>query len=290
MHESEAKALVKGAYRKSEQRYNNLYGFDHYLMDQGYYRKKFSCLKDTFGYIEKSAIYFGDFLIEAYQIGKLTTKHKIVELLAIEPELNHVDGIGEVSKLICRQFNTRKMLKGSPNLLNVYQSNFYFEKHFLQRAVQRLDISRIGDIGKRIFPLMLWFIQNNISTRGMTDSLYIVFQNFVLVAMKVRNEIAIVFKTLLIKEVFSKEQQVFFKHAYDELKNNDFIIIDQNGHIIKKVIQHFDNYCIHQYLDKPSYWFQHILKHRTIGQKKTVADKFGEIEHPIYQYISNKIV
>lgn len=260
MHESEAKALVKGAFRKAEQRWDELIRKPA-LKKHNSRKKGFSSLREAETHIYNDINYYYDFLLKTNKFIGRSSKHALHEVLAIEAELISIKNIGSVSRFVCNVFDTRKMLKGHINAMNSFQSNFYFEEHFIIRAIQRLNLDKIGEIGIKIFPVIISLAKNNISLKGLTDDIYIVFNNYVIVVNYIREPLALVFKTILLKEFFTEKDKYFYKLAYEKIANNSFVIMNKKREIHDIYPNKNESVSIIENIYKNSDWFPHIIDH-----------------------------
>lgn len=215
MHESMAKAEVKGAMRRAGQRWNDYEnGMRRGAPNLGS-RKKF--MKFT----EDVISYHGDLMIHRHKWCHPNSWHFKMEVASVQSEYIEVEGVGKVTGLVINFYDSRRMLKGNWWSGSMsYTSRIYLHEHFLIRTVQRLGLPGVGKIGQYVYPMLNFLIDNYPSMRNLEDHFYLLSEDAVFVIEKLPGLKGVAFKTVLMKEYFSDEQERFFYTAYRQFHDN----------------------------------------------------------------------
>ncbi len=261
--ESEAKAILKGAIRRA-----HIYG-DQLLQKkhQRMHVKKTRSMKVLNEFLEEEISWYGDFLVtcnkfKKYGIG--TSKHFRAEFSAIEPELKYADEIGDLCRYMICYFDSRKLAQCKVNAIRRFSSQFYFHEHFLIRCIHRLNKRTIGEIASEIYPVIEWLVTQNVPLSKFDETNYFVFKEFVAITQKLPHGKGLVFKTILLIDRLTPEDQKKFTSAIEihtNVKNKSVAAIQVNAHgnIVRQISSSSGQSLLNS-LSERSIWAQDIYE------------------------------
>jgi hypothetical protein len=216
MHQSEAKAVVKGAMRRAGHRWDELETTFRPLSESG--QPLLKTRKKFLRYIDDIIKCRGDLLIHKIRCKQPRSWHEKIELAAITSEYEDVAGIGSVAKVAVCFYDSRQFFKGNVRAAYAhYVSRLYLHEHFLERMVLRSGLSDIGEIGRIIYPILHSLIDNFTSMKNLEEHFYVVSETAVMVLEKSHELNGLVLKTVLLRERFDDSQNRLFASAYKRL-------------------------------------------------------------------------
>ncbi|WP_299021919.1 hypothetical protein [uncultured Photobacterium sp.] len=257
--ETEAKAILKGTLRQAQAVGDELLCLK--MSRANIYEKKSRASAERF--MQEELAWYGDFILFNKRYRRLSSWHFCAEFSAIEPELAPAEGMGNLCGFILGYYDSRKHLKGKPGFYLMWASNFYFHEHFLVRGIQRFNEKSIGEIGAIVYPVIEWLISENVPITRLNDVNYFVFRNFILVSNKLPKSNGLVFKTILLTNVMTKEQEMKFSNALATLENGkiEAVMTNEHGDVVRKIPPATGKSLIVSLSDK-SFWVQNVLTKR----------------------------
>ncbi len=235
VHESIATASIKGAIRRSEFRYEEA----KEAIEKIYLSKRGKKLtrSDTNGFFQLIADMFGDYSIEQYIKNKKNSWHFLGEIHTIGFSTIDTEHYGKLNHFIVEQFNSRRFVKCHSEARLWYVCYVFFQEHFFIRAIQRLGLKSVGDVGKKVYPIMQWLILENIPFKHLPENPYFVMKECVLVAHRASHNQGIVFKTVLMRDFMNDEQLNLYKRGFDILEKEslEVVMMDEVGSVVRKL-------------------------------------------------------
>lgn len=275
--ETEAKAILKGKLRKIQSKGDDILR----KREKSIYCRVKKSSKIVNEFFKDELAFYGDFLVTNKKFkcfGGGSTKHWKSEFTAIEPDLIHAKDIGLMSKFILGYFDSRKYCKGDLTGFTILSSQFYFHEHFLIRCIQRFNKRSIGEIGSIIYPVIEWLITENIPLSRINDTNYFVFKDFIFVADKLPNSRGLIFKTVLLTNKLTNEDEKKFSSSLELLSNSKqesvkVVMTNETGQVVRKIPTSVGKSLLNS-LTKKSFWVQHILTAPDIrGNHETLLEK-----------------
>ncbi len=251
--ESIAKAELKGAFRRATVRYEL---FMKKVRSGGV---KFGSRKNHLRYIEELVRCRGEFLLDKRVCHHHSSWHFHSVMTSLDTYFQNIEGIGNVVRLVIDGWDSRRIMKGDKRGMQRLLTRLFVHEHFLIRAVQRLGLESLRDLGNQVFPLFSYILRENLSFRLLGGSVHFVMPDYVLVAEKLPNSYGLVFKTILLRERFSEQQLSQYQAAYQLMfnKKSDCIMLNHDtGHLVSL---HFNGQEINQTLLKESFWMRDIF-------------------------------
>lgn len=259
--ETEARAILKGTIRRIQNAGDAI--LDK-RQEQGYIQAKRSA-KALQAYHRDNLAWYGDFLVNDYKFrsfGARASKHFRYEYSAIEPELIHAENIGGLCRFIVNFFDSRKYARGKIGAINKFTSQFYFHEHFLIRCIQRLNERSIGEVGAAVYPVIEYMITENLELTRVDDINYFVFRDFIIVAEKLSGRRGMVFKTILLTDKLTDEDERKFAQAKEVLLADkpvvtEAVMTNPKGQVVRRIppAKGVSLLCS---LKKQTFWLQQI--------------------------------
>ncbi|WOT05388.1 hypothetical protein [Shewanella youngdeokensis] len=254
VHESVAKAKLRGALRVSEfKKEEILHSFRDFMC------KKQKCRlskADAQRYVKDSRDFFGEMLIGEFTKVKNGSWHFQSETYFVEPRLYELDNYGLVTPFVVNFFDSRHFLKRKAGYSRIISSLFLFHQHFLVRALQRLELETIGDVGKKFHPIIKWCVHKSVPFKHLPEFPHFVMRDCVVVCHKLPEKGGMLFKTILMKKMMNKNQLEKFGKAFDKLESKkiESVLVNHTGDILRSVISTKENESIRTHVGK-SVWF-----------------------------------
>jgi len=263
-HKSIAAAEFRGATRIAMDTHDELFLQKCALFQQG----KHKSIKGAKAIYQLEKDGYGQFLISEKIFKRPSSPHFRAELVAIEPELIHTPGIGKICRLLVRNFDSRKFIKGDQSTNRLLTSSFYFDEHFFIRTIQRFGIENVGKIGQQVYPIIEWLINENKLIRDIPQFSYFVFKDFVVITHNLESDKGFVFKTVILKSLMTKSQMSHYQKAFEHLAESQStacLMLDEFAKIIEEIpieqgVQLIKNNCN----DVKNHWLECILKQEDI--------------------------
>ncbi len=227
MHKSIAKAEIKGIFRKASTRLDELN--DKLLGDSANKTKK-----RLINFNRDVISTYGDLLLFDNKINQRLSWHFVSELVAINPDMIRVEGVGDLCQIVIEILNTKSLARKSQGY-QYLESNFFLHEHFLIRFLQRTNIEKLSNIGDFITDFIVWLSNNNYSFDRFGETVHLVFKNYVIVCTIRASERQFIFKTCLLVEKFTVNQIEKYKRAYEYInsKNVEMVLfIEENNEFV----------------------------------------------------------
>ncbi len=216
MHQSEAKAVVKGAMRRVGHRWDELETTFRPVSESG--SPLIKTKKKFLRYIDEVIKFRGELLIHKVTSQQRNSWHQKIELASLSSEYEDVDGVGSVAKISVCFYDSRQFFKGNQrSAYTHYVSRLYLHEHFLERMVLRSGLSGIGEIGRVVYPILHSLVDNFTSVRNLEEHFYVVSDTAVMVLEKSDSLSGLVLKTVLLRERFDDLQYDLFDSSYKRL-------------------------------------------------------------------------
>lgn len=251
--ESIAKAELKGAFRRATERYEEFMNMTSKGM------LKFGSRKNHIKYLSEMVKCRGEFLLDQRICHAHVSWHFHSLMTSFESELQSLENIGNVTRLVVDGWDSRRIMKGEINGVKKYLTRLYVHEHFLIRIIQRLGLEGLRGVSKQVFPLFSYILMENLSFRSLGKSVQFVMPNHVLIAEKLSGGQGLVFKTILQREFFSEEQQKRYEPAYwmmNMQKCNGVMLNQDTGYLTSLM---FSTQGMSREFLKESFWMRDIL-------------------------------
>ena len=218
MHESIAKAQVKGSLRSSIVK-NELLKKQWLDVTEGPRSKGIVGKKKIISFFNDWASSYSPFSLSETVKNSRSSWHKKMILIGTSHNSFSLDSIGDlypihIYHLSTRSFASKKELKRG---MDIYFNNVTLHSHFLQRLLQRLPVEQQrfckNVICEAIFGLKYFeAIEGNYLKKGRL-TYHIITPNFVIIATYHSNQRVFVLNTVLIKSMFTAKQKQFYAKA-----------------------------------------------------------------------------
>jgi len=218
MHESIAKAEIKGAFRRASERIDN---FNNDVLNKTEFKiSKKSCNDFNENVLKQ----YSDLLLFHKKTASRISWHFTSEVVGIDPDYLNEPGVGNLGKIVFEIYDTKKLKKGLQGF-KYFETKFFLHEHFLIRLFQRTSIGSISDVGPYIMSFINWIVYEKRSLADIKGTLHVVLRNSVLICTCLPNNKGLVFKTILLNEMFTQKQTRFYQPALDRIENSDAKIV-----------------------------------------------------------------
>lgn len=244
MHESIAKAEIKGSFRKINSE------LDHFNEDAMCGANKRMSKKVVQGYVNRIISIYGNLLLSHERKAKSSSWHFKSTILAISPDQEMLKNVGEVHPFVVEHFDSKLFIKRKPGLHMYFETPCYVHKHFLQRVKQRLEHSQSERLGQLLCSLVQWFAGCNNLVEVDIQQFHVVFMHEILIITYHRDIGKYVFNTVLLRDRFSPAQSAQYEQYFEKITFSkfDFIVLNPDTHesffgkldnvnLIQKVLQ-----------------------------------------------------
>lgn len=267
MHESIAKAQLKGQVRLAQSQSKEI--LDH-MQNQHLPNPLLSNKKGINKYIKAFTDMAANSIIkEKYHI-KRSSWHYKYQLINFQDTPSNIPGYGSYNSIIMYSFDTRKLI----NIKKMEQGHvrtivkIFCHEHFFIRCIQRINALNIGDIGKKIYPIIEWLIQNNIPMKHIPEDAYFVCEDCVLVALRLPNSQGLLFKTILMKDQMTDKQNRLFTENKNLSAGSEVFayLANEEGCTLRTIPKaNNDAFAIDS---KPSNWLFHLEYGSTVENEQ----------------------
>jgi hypothetical protein len=244
MHESIAKAEIKGTFRKVNSE------LDHFNEDVMGGAKKRISKKGVQSYVNRIISIYGNLLLVHERESKSSSWHFKSTIFAINPDHEKVQNIGELHPFVVEHFDSKLFMKRKLGLHMYFEAPCYVHKHFLQRIKQRVEHSQNEHLGQLLCSLVLWLADCKSLVGVDASEFHVVTRHEILILTYHRDIEKYVFNTVLLRERFSPVQSAHYEQYFEKLRYSefDFIVMNLDTHessfgkldnvdLIQKVLQ-----------------------------------------------------
>jgi hypothetical protein len=247
VHESIAKATLKGELRKSKANFEETLKAAENFHKR---RKKKLSKVDAEYYLDNSKNIYDGAIIESYKIQRRNSWHFKSQIYFITPNVYPIKDFGRAAYFAVEQFDSRHFLNGKRNYSDILGSKLMLCEHFLLRSMQRLNLATFGDIGKMISPIINWVVNERIPLKHLPQNPMFVMKDFVLICKKLDNSEGLIFKTIIMRNVMSTKQLKEYESAFTCIDNEiaKCAMVNELGVVLRKINHtssslHFNDFC-----------------------------------------------
>lgn len=223
MHESIAKALVKGDLRSARTQFDN---------NQLFWEKKASSNANGTNSKKQLLQFIGDLyscpkklLIAHVESKSRSSWHKKILHIEVSHNPTLVEGVGELYGISIMHSNTRACLKGkTQDAYRPYSNELCVHAHFLQRLTQRTSENERAKINQALLVAMFGVKKHLKKVRPIsfteTETYHVVAGEIVIISTYHHKNKIVVFNTVLLKSRFTENQKQFYGKIEHEIKLN----------------------------------------------------------------------
>lgn len=234
MHESIAKAQVKGSVRKAV---NSQLEFEKHSLRELERGVDISGRKKIERFVQGALDTYTSLEIGRWSKRRSSSWHSQHLQMYFNPDSIPVEGVGELYPIFISVFDTRKINKGHKDGHRVLFSSVSVHEHFMTRLTQRVSSeerqSLIHSIEVVVFGLHYTLTKD--FEQGIKDqSVYqfIVSTGQIIIATFHKSQMMFVLNTVLMSECFTVAQAALYQPIFDEMKATDtrYCIRSQETH------------------------------------------------------------
>jgi len=251
MHESIAKAEIKGTFRKVN---SELDRFNEDVM-AGAKNTRIS-KKGIQGYVNEIVSIYGNLLLVHERKSKSSSWHFKSTIVAINPEHEKVKNIGELHPFVFEHFDSKLFMKRKLGLHMYFEPPCYVHKHFLQRIKQRVEHSQSERLCQLLCSLVLWLADCKNLVGVDVSEFHVITKHEILIITYHSDIEKYVFNTVLLRERFTQVQSECYEHYFEKLRYSkfDFIVMSPDTH--ESLFGKLDNVDVIQKVLKSTSFFE----------------------------------